>query len=94
MRTENKFGYKVCYQENNKPKQKVHLVTNSFILASMELRDYLIYPQYDRKDKHRLLNPKWHIYEVKTKNEYEKLWKGCPFKDSFSDLKGVENDRT
>ena len=79
----NKYGYKVCYQEKQDKKLKVHLVTNSFDLAIWGLKDYLKYPQRDRIDKHIIKNPKWHLFEVKTSKEYNKLWKGCPFKDDL-----------
>lgn len=31
-----------------------------------------------------ITNPEWSIQEIKIKIEYEKLWKGCPFKDDLS----------
>ena len=83
MVLDNKYGYKVCYEEQEKDKLKVHLVTNNFDLAILELNDYVKNPQVDRKDKHIIKNPKWHLFEVKTSKEYNKLWKGCPFKDDL-----------
>ncbi len=78
MTTNNKYGYKVCYREYGKTKIKVFLVTNSFDLANWHIR------WYEQKPPPKLKNPQWEIQEVKTKNEYEKLWKGCPFKDDLS----------
>lgn len=79
MRTENKYGYKVCYREKGKIGYKVHLVTNRLEGAVWNARWFEIRPQKNRKDNHLLKNPKWQIFEIKTKKEYEKLWKGCPF---------------
>ena len=83
MVIDNKYGYKLCYEEQEKNKLKVHLVTNNFDLAIWEIENYLKYPQIDKKDKHIIKNPKWHLFEVKTSKEYNKLWKGCPFKDDL-----------
>lgn len=84
MKIENKYGYKVCYQEFGKKKLKIYLITNTFDSAIWNIRWYEIHPQFDRFDNHKLINPTWHLFEIETKKEYEKLWKGCPFKDSFS----------
>ena len=78
MMNDNKYGYKVCYKEYGKTKLKVFLVTNSFDLAIWHVR------WYEREPPTKLKSPQWEIQEVKTKNEYEKLWKGCPFKDDLS----------
>ncbi len=78
MITDNKYGYKVCYKEYGKTKLKVFLVTNSIDLAIWHVR------WYEREPPTKLKSPQWEIQEVKTKNEYEKLWKGCPFKDDLS----------
>lgn len=84
MVVDNKYGYKICYKEETDSKLKLHLVTNSFDLAVLELKNYKLYPQKDRKDKHIIKNPIWHLLEVKNQNEYKKLWKGCPFADDLS----------
>ena len=78
MMNDNKYGYKVCYKEYGKTKLKVFLVTNSIDLAIWHVR------WYEREPPTKLKSPQWEIQEVKTKNEYEKLWKGCPFKDDLS----------
>lgn len=83
---ENKYGYKVCYKEENSSKEKVHLVTNSLWLAELEKNLFEKYPQTDRKTKCKLTNPTWNIYPVKTYFEYSKLWRGCPFRDYLSDF--------
>ncbi len=73
-----KYGYKVCYTELGKSRIKVFLVTNTFDSALWNVR------WYEREPPKTLKDPKWQIHEIKTKNEYEKLWKGCPFKDDLS----------
>ncbi len=78
MTTDNEYGYKVCYKEYGKTKLKLFLVTNTLDLANWHIR------WYEREPPPKLKNPQWEIQEVKTKIEYEKLWKGCPFKDDFS----------
>ncbi len=78
MTTNNKYGYKVCYREYGKTKLKVFLVTNSFDLADWHIR------WYEQKPPPELNNPQWEIQELETLKEYEKLWKGCPFKDDLS----------
>lgn len=67
----NKYGYKVCYKENNN-KLKLSLITNSFDLAVLEI-----------KNKNSPTHSIWHLFEIKNKNEYNKLWKGCPFMDNL-----------
>ena len=78
MVTNNKYGYKVCYRELGKTKLKLFFVTNSLDLAEWHIR------WYEREPPAKLHYPKWEIYEVKTLQEYERLWKGCPFKDDIS----------
>ena len=52
-------------------KQKeIRLVTNSLWLAELE----------------KAQNENLDIYPVKTYFEYSKLWRGCPFRDYFSDF--------
>lgn len=74
---DNKYGYKVCYTKIGKRREKLYLVTNTFDLAEWYIR------WYEREPPPKLKDVKWQIYEVKTLKEYEKLWKGCPFKDNF-----------
>lgn len=78
MKTDCKYGYKVCYRELGKAKLKIFLVTNSFDLAVWHIR------WYEREPPPEIINPIWEIREVKTLKEYERLWKGCPFKDDLS----------
>lgn len=78
MTTDNKYGYKICYKEYGKTKLKVFLVTNSLDLAIWHIR------WYEREPPPKLKNPEWEIQEVKTKYEYKKLWKDCPFRDDLS----------
>lgn len=76
--TTNKYGYKVCYRTYGKIKTKVFLVTNTLDLAKWHVR------WYEREPPPKVTNPQWEILEVETIKEYEKLWKGCPFKDDLS----------
>ncbi len=78
MTENNKYGYKVCYVEKGKNKVKVYMATNTYDLALWFVR------WYEREPPPKLRNPKWEIQEVKTLKEYEKLWRGCPFKDDLS----------
>lgn len=78
MITDNKYGYKVCYKEYGKTRLKVYLVTNTLDGAIWNVR------WYKRDPPPRVNNPLWEIQEVTTRKEYEKLWKGCPFKDDLS----------
>ena len=88
---ENKYGYKVCYQEIGKHKFKIHLVCNSYDYAVWRVQYYETNPQYDRKTHHLIHNPTWKILPIKTYMEYSKLWRGCSFRDYLSDfLKGVK----
>jgi hypothetical protein len=79
----NKYGYKISYREFGNTKLKIYLVTNTLDGAIWNIRWYENHPQQDRLDKHYLRNPTWFLDEVKTKTEYNKLWKGCPFKEDF-----------
>lgn len=83
MKINNKYGYKVMYEENKKKKQ--YLVTNSLELALWEIENYLKLAPY--KKITLPLNPVWHLDAVKTLKEYNKLWKGCPFKDDLFEFK-------
>lgn len=78
MQVDNKYGYKVCYREYRKSKLKIFLVTNTWDLAKQNVR------WYEQEPPPKLKNPLWEIQEIKTLKEYEKLWKGCPFKDDLS----------
>ena len=49
---ENKYGYKVSYQELGKRKIKLYLVTNTLDGAIWNIRWYQTTPQFDRKDNH------------------------------------------
>lgn len=82
----NEYGYKVCYQELNSSKLKVHLCTNSYSLAKFELNYYKTHPQRDRQTNKLLIKPQWYIYPVRSYFEYSILWRGCPFRDYLSDF--------
>lgn len=81
MKIDNKYGYKVSYEENKKKKQ--YLLINKLDGALWEIENYKALQKYHT---HITLppNPIWHIDDVKTLREYEKLWAGCPFKEDFS----------
>lgn len=76
--TANNYGYKVCYREYGKTRLKVYLVTNTFDGAVWHVR------WYEHNPPTKLTNPLWEIHKVTTLKEYERLWKGCPFKDDLS----------
>lgn len=78
MNSNNKYGYKLCYRELGKTKLKLYLITTSLDLILWHIR------WYEREPPPNLINPIWVIQEVETLKEYEKLWKGCPFKDDLS----------
>ena len=78
MKVNSKYGYKVCYKELGKDKYKIFLATNSFESAVWHIR------WCERKPPPKLKNPSWEVCEIKTKKEYDRLWKGCPFKDDLS----------
>lgn len=78
MTPNSKYGYKVCYTELGKSRMKLYLITNTLDSALWSIR------WYEREPPRKLKNPEWSIQEIKTKIEYEKLWKGCPFKDDLS----------
>ena len=82
--TINKYGYKISYQECGKRKIKIYLVTNTLNSAIWNIRWYQTTPQFDRKDNHLIDKPFWFLEKVKNLKEYNKLWKGCPFKDDLS----------
>lgn len=65
----NKYGYKVYYK--NKRKLVCICITNS--LASAKY--HVVYNIKHSKDE--VLS--WKIIPIKTKREYKKLWKNCPF---------------
>lgn len=78
MQLNNKYGYKVCYREYGKQKTKLYCVTNTLGLALWHVR------WYEREPPQKMHKPEWEIYQIETKQEYEKLWKGCPFADDLS----------
>ena len=70
----NKYCYKTLYK-NFLKRKKIYNATNTFGLALFSI---LLY------EKNRTKKREWYIRPVNTLKEYEKLWKGCPFKDDFS----------
>ena len=56
---EDKYGYKVSYQELGKRKIKLYLVTNTLDGAIWNVRWYQTTPQFDRKDNHLIDKPFW-----------------------------------
>ena len=72
-----KYGYKVSYTELGKKKIKIYLVTNSLTGAIWNIRLYT-------KNSHRIFKPFLFLEKIKDIKEYNKLWKGCPFKDDLS----------
>ena len=74
-----KFGYKICYTENDSKKLRVHLVTNNFEHAQWKASQYEKNQEYERNTNRLLKSPKWYVLPVKNKFEFKKLWKGCPF---------------
>lgn len=83
MKVNNKYGYKLCYRANNKRKLKIHKITNTLDLALFEIQRNKYVKIFNRHSKTKLINPVWHLLEVKNKKEYNKLYKGCPFKDDL-----------
>lgn len=67
----NKYGYKISYKKQNKKKEHLYLVTNTLNSAEWQIQWY--------KRNSTLKNVEWNIKEIKTKLEYKKLWRGCPF---------------
>lgn len=79
MKINNKYGYKISFEKDNKKIQ--YLLINRLDGALWEIENYKVLQKY-----HNVLlplNPVWHIDDVKTLKEYERLWKGCPFKEDF-----------
>ena len=79
MEKANKYGYKVCYIEKGCKKMMRYIVTNSLMLAEMELRYFQIHPQFERNTNRKLISPTWYTITIKTYAEYKRLWRGCPF---------------
>jgi len=67
----NKYGYKVCYRKFGKHKIKIHLITNSYELALLEIQYY----ESHKQNSDRI----WIIKPIKNYFEYKWLWRGCPF---------------
>lgn len=80
----NKYGYKINYSENGKHKIKLYLVINTLDGAIWNIARYQSTPQYNRKNNQLIQNPFWFLEKIKDIKEYNKLWKGCPFKDDLS----------
>lgn len=81
---ENKYGYKISFREFGKRKAKLYLAINTLDGAIWNIRRYQITPQYNKKTMKKLNKPFWFLEKVKNLKEYNKLWKGCPFKDDLS----------
>lgn len=79
MKRNRDYGYKVCYRKKGKSKLKVYIVTNAYDLAAYHIRWYSKHTPNDRKTKRPIENVVWLIIPVKTKTEYKRLWRGCPF---------------
>lgn len=87
MKINNKYGYKISFEKNKKKIQ--YLLINRLDGAIWEIENYKELQKY-HTHINLPLNPIWHIDDVKTLKEYERLWKGCPFKENFN--KGENND--
>jgi len=87
MKLDNKYGYKVSFERNKRKIQ--YLLINRLDGAWWEVKNYeklqKYYPNITLPPK-----PIWHIDDIKTLREYNKLWKDCPFKEEFT--KGENND--
>ena len=81
---ENKYGYKISFREFGKRKAKLYLAINTLDGAIWNIRRYQTTTQYNKKTMKKLNNPFWFLEKVKNLKEYNKLWKGCPFKDDLS----------
>lgn len=81
---ENKYGYKISYKELGKRKAKLYLAINTLDGAIWNIRRYQTTTQYNKKTMKKLNKPFWFLEKVKNLKEYNKLWKGCPFKDDLS----------
>lgn len=73
------YSYKVCYIEKGCKKMVRYIVTDSLMLAEMELRYYEKNPAYERNTTRLLNNPTWKIIPVKNLIKHKLLWRGCPF---------------
>lgn len=80
MKIDNKYGYKISYEENKKKKQ--YLLINGLAGALWEIENY---KKLSRYHNIRLPdNPIWHIDDIKTLRQYNRLWRDCPFKEEFN----------
>lgn len=84
MEVNNKYGYVLGYKEFDYERLKIYSITRSFYSIIWTLNWYQSHPFYDKYDNHLILKPIWHINDVKSLKEYNKLWEGCPFKDDLS----------
>ena len=73
------YSYKVCYIEKGCKKMVRYIVTDSLMLAEMEIRYYEKNPAYEGNTNRLLNNPTWKIIPVKNLIEHKLLWRGCPF---------------
>ena len=76
---DNKFGYKVCYTQKGKNRQKVYMITNNLDLALWSVRWYENHSPPNRKTQKPIINAVWSIEPIRTYLEYKWRWKGCPF---------------
>lgn len=76
---ENRYGYKVCYTEKGKMKQKVYLITNTLESAIWSVRWYESHSPPDRKTQKPIINAVWSILPIRTYLEYKWRYRGCPF---------------
>ncbi len=75
----NRYGYKVCYQERGSVKIKIYIVTNTYNGALWNVRWYETHSPPDRETRQSLDNVIWLIIPIKTRKEYKRRWRGCPF---------------
>ncbi|MCM1220782.1 MAG: hypothetical protein NC548_40455 [Lachnospiraceae bacterium] len=75
----NKYGYKVCYKLHGSEKLKVYLVTNTYSSAVWNVRWYESHSPPSKETGQALDNVIWLIVPIKTRKEYERRWRGCPF---------------
>lgn len=65
------YGYKLCYKKKLRSKWKVYFVTNTYHSAEWHKNKY--------ETCSPIKNATWIVLPIRTRKEFMRRWKGCPF---------------
>ena len=78
-KTNNPYGYKVCYKEEGAKDYIGHFKTYTYKQEVTARAGYIRFPPKAREDGHILNKPKWVIIPIKHSEVRAGIWREDPF---------------